>query len=1049
MINPDKFNKKDINKSLFLSLLGHEKSKMFVSYSKRYITRQLTVKQQSTFNNEQQLSLPLRNLLFVAWLLTVSFVAKAQGWEQSLQPSNGQFTEGFDLAPAANGDIVAVGYANVYFPPVPEVFVTRLSPSGDLLWKKLYGDKSLPDYGTALTTLENGNHFVIAGYTLHDSLNKQAYIFRIDNDGKLQWELRFGGDGDDEINDLFPNTDSTLIVVGSSNSFGDGSMDVYMANVSVQGEVIWSTALPDAFGLDNTGQSVIQTQDGGYAIIGTAQNPNNDNSLDLYLAKVSASGSLEWDEYYGGTNLDRGFDLVELDNGDLILCGATRSFGAGSDDVYYLRTNSQGDVTWEKYWGGLTGDLGKGIVYDGNNTLAISGKSETQTIPQGNMLLLKTDLNGEPLNSFVFGGDVRDEESNALISLGDDFYALAGSNFYLPTQSSSLYVVKVDPLGNTFSNYIKGNVFVDENSDCLLDTSDRPLNRWVVSAEGVNSGNFYLSLTDLQGNYAMTVDTGTFDVKVYPEHALWEPCFTTQTVQFSSFYDSATVNIPVQATFSCPLMTVEIETGQVRKCGQPTYYIDYCNDGSTTATDAFIEVVLDNDFSPLSASPINWSAQVGDTLYFDIGDVLPGDCGNISLQVELSCDGTISGQTHCVSAHIYPDTFCLDPDPLWEGAEISVRGNCENDGKITFEVENTGTATLTNASALQFIIVEDDVIFMTQPFPDSLPVSESLDTSFLAFGSTYRIIADQAPGYPFNCSPTLAIEGCRPDTTDNFTTGFVNQFPEADCAPYLAYSCEESISALESNTKRGYPKGITDSLHLITDFTDLEYKIIYQNVGTDTAIKVVIRDTLQIPELDLSTLKIATYSHEPKTVQLKGNGELYILIDNLNLPPVDSSVNELDSYGFITFRLSQKPLNPQGTVINNNAAIYFDYNTPILTNTVFHTVGGSKYIEFVDSIIVSIETIEPEIFDVMIYPNPISQTATFEIVLNPSSHPKTVASTQKHLILLEPTGRRVKSIPFDGNVLHFRREGLTAGLYFFQIVDESGKIISVGKIIAQ
>jgi len=238
----------------------------------------------------------------------------------------------------------------------------------------------LPDYGTALTTLENGNHFVIAGYTLHDSLNKQAYIFRIDNDGKLQWELRFGGDGDDEINDLFPNTDSTLIVVGSSNSFGDGSMDVYMANVSVQGEVIWSTALPDAFGLDNTGQSVIQTQDGGYAIIGTAQNPNNDNSLDLYLAKVSASGSLEWDEYYGGTNLDRGFDLVELDNGDLILCGATRSFGAGSDDVYYLRTNSQGDVTWEKYWGGLTGDLGKGIVYDGNNTFLAAAENSHRSV---------------------------------------------------------------------------------------------------------------------------------------------------------------------------------------------------------------------------------------------------------------------------------------------------------------------------------------------------------------------------------------------------------------------------------------------------------------------------------------------------------------------------------------------------------------------------------------------------------------------------------------------------------------------------------------------
>lgn len=1037
-----------LNKSFFLSLLHGKKRKMFVMYSRRYITRTLTVKQQSTFNNEQQLSLPWRNLLFVAWLLSVSFLARAQGWEQSVQPGSGQFTEGYDLAQAANGDFVAVGYSNVYFPPVPEVFVSRLNPAGNVIWKKLYGDPALPDYGNAIAALEGGNSFVIAGYTQHDSLNKQAYILRIDNNGDLQWELRFGGDGDDEINDVFPNTDSTLLVVGNSNSFGDGSMDVYLAKVSVQGTVIWSTALPDAFGLDNTGTSVIQTQDGGFAILGTAQNPNNDNSLDMYLMKVSGSGNFEWDQYYGGTNLDRGFDLVELNNGDLVLCGATRSFGAGSDDVFYLRTNSQGDVTWEKYWGGLTGDLGKGIVYDGNNTLAISGKSETETNPQGNMLLLKVDLDGEPLNAFAFGGDVRDEESNALISLGKDYFVLAGSNFNLPTQSSSLYLVKVDPLGNTFSNYIQGKVFVDEDKDCQTGGIDRPLSRWVVSAEEINSGIFYLSLTDVQGNFFMTVDTGIFDVKVYPEYALWEPCFTTQTVQFTNFYDSTTVNIPVQATFNCPLMTVEIETGQLRKCGQPTYYIDYCNNGSTTATNATIEVVLDNDLTPLSASPITWSAQVGDTLFFNLGDVPAGDCGNIQLFAELSCDGTITGQTHCVSAHILPDTFCVEPDPLWDGAQITVRGDCTPDGKVSFEVENTGTATLTNASALQFIIVEDDVIFMTQPFPDSLPVSESLDTSFLAFGSTYRIIADQAPGYPFNCNPTIAIEGCRPDTTEDFTTGYVNQFPESDCAPYFATSCEESISALESNSKRGYPKGITDSLHLITDFTDLEYKIIYQNVGTDTAFKVVIRDTLQTPELDLSTFKIATYSHEPKTVQLKGNGELYILIENVALPPVDSSVNEIDSYGFISFRLSQKPQNPQGTVIENDAAIFFDYNTPILTNTVFHTVGGSKYTAFVDSIVVSIDIIEPEIFDVMIYPNPISQTATLEIVLNPSSHPKTVAQPQRSLILLETTGRRVREIPFDGNVLHFRREGLAAGLYFFQIVEESGKLIGVGKIIA-
>jgi hypothetical protein len=1021
---------------------------MFVMYLIRHALRQPNVRILSSFFKMQQMSLRWQTLLLAGWMLSMATFSHAQGWERVVEPAGGQFTEGFDIAPAANGDFIAVGYSNVYFPSVPEAFVVRVDAAGEVVWKKLYGNQDLPDYASSLTSLENGNSFVIAGYSEQDTLNKQAYVFRIDNAGNLLWETRFGGQEDDEINDILPLTDNSLIVVGTSNSFGDGSNDVYLAKLDVDGNLDWDIALPDAYGLDNAGTSIIQTQDGGFAILGTAQNPDNDNSLDLYLLKVTATGDFEWDQYFGGDNLDRGFDLVELNNGDLVLCGATRSFGAGSDDVYYIRTNSQGIPSWEKFWGGTTGDLGKSIVLTDDNTLAISGKSETQTIPQGNMLLLTVDLNGDEIEAFTFGGDVKDEEGNALISLGDGFFVLTGSTFFLPTQESNLYIVKVDPLGNTFSNYIEGKVFFDEDEDCELDGAEMPLDEWIVTAEGINSGSFYVSLTDQQGDFILTVDTGSFEVKVYPTQALWEPCDPTQTVLFSNFYDSTTVNFPVQAKFLCPTMTVEIETGQVRKCGKPRYFIEYCNEGSATAEDAGLEIVLDEDYIPLTAAPIPWSTQNGDTLFFELGDVPAGECGSIVLDVELSCDGTITGQSHCVSAHIFPDTVCLEPDPMWEGAQITVRGNCASDGKVNFELENIGTETLQNTANLQFIIVEDDVIFMTQPFPDSLPVNEPLDTSFLSFGSTYRIIADQAPGYPFDCNPTIAIEGCRPDTVEDFSTGFVTQFPESDCAPFFALSCEESVSALESNVKRGYPKGVTDSLHLITAQTDLEYKIIYQNVGTDTAFKVVIRDTLQLPELDLTTLKITTYSHIPKTVQVKSNGALTAIIEDLNLPPVDSSANELDSYGFIAFRLSQKPQNPEGTVIENHAAIFFDYNTPIQTDTVFHTIGGSKYKDFIDSIAVSIEPISNTDFTVRVYPNPLTQTATFEIV-NSTSHPKTVSLSQKRLVLLDITGRPVRQIPFDGNVLHFRREGLAPGIYFFQIMEKNGKLISVGKIIAQ
>jgi hypothetical protein len=100
-------------------------------------------------------------------------------------------------------------------------------------------------------------------------------------------------------------------------------------------------------------------------------------------------------------------------------------------------------------------------------------------------------------------------------------------------------------------------------------------------------------------------------------------------------------------------------------------------------------------------------------------------------------------------------------------------------------------------------------------------------------------------------------------------------------------------------------------------------------VGTDTAINIVVRDTIDA-NLDLSTLRLGAASHAYVFAQV--GRELSWTFNDIYLP--DSNVSEPESHGFLTYELRPPGGLTSGTVISNEAAIYFDFNPPVITNTV-------------------------------------------------------------------------------------------------------------------
>ncbi|MCB0584413.1 MAG: T9SS type A sorting domain-containing protein, partial [Phaeodactylibacter sp.] len=200
--------------------------------------------------------------------------------------------------------------------------------------------------------------------------------------------------------------------------------------------------------------------------------------------------------------------------------------------------------------------------------------------------------------------------------------------------------------------------------------------------------------------------------------------------------------------------------------------------------------------------------------------------------------------------------------------------------------------------------------------------------------------------------------------------------------------------------------------------------------GTDTAFTVVVRDTLS-PWLAPASVKPGASSHGYRW-ELSGENVLSFIFDNIMLP--DSNINEPASHGFVKFLVSQRPDNPLGTRIENRAAIYFDFNPPVITNTAFHTLAEG-FIRVVNDVRPGAG---PARIRVLAYPNPFAEKATLQI--------KGLEAPSGTFMLYHSDGRLARRLPFRGEQFELEADGLPSGMYFFQVVVNQ-KMAGSGKLV--
>lgn len=164
----------------------------------------------------------------------------------------------------------------------------------------------------------------------------------------------------------------------------------YLLVLDANGNEVF-TKIYDTATID-TGYDLIELSDGGFAIVGTVKYPTT-GVRDILIVRTDLNGNVLWDRIYGGVADEIGSSIVELSNGDLIVGGTTTSFGAGAEDMYLLRVNASGEVVWEKTFGDSLRDVGAGVVLADDGNILFAGSESGQGI-QARLRLLKVGPNG-------------------------------------------------------------------------------------------------------------------------------------------------------------------------------------------------------------------------------------------------------------------------------------------------------------------------------------------------------------------------------------------------------------------------------------------------------------------------------------------------------------------------------------------------------------------------------------------------------------------------------------------------------------------------------
>ncbi len=277
---------------------------------------------------------------------------------------------------------------------------------------------------------------------------------------------KFGGDGDDIAYSGKQILDGQYIVAGSSTSyFSNGKSDMYLVKVDSFGFPGWQRFIG---GIGNdVAKSVIQLPDSGFVLAGYTSSYGA-GGYDAYIVRTDKNGDVIWEKTWGGEDWDYANDLVQASDGHIVVVGHTSSFGSGKKDGFALKYDINGNLLWQKFYGGAEDEELRSVIKTNDNLLATTGLTKSRGDVNGDIYFLKLDLAGDTVFTKVFGGPLTDYGNDLVQKYNDDYY-IGGAKTRTVNPQTYSYMIRISSTGDFLSddNYYQSSHSVNNHEDFI------------------------------------------------------------------------------------------------------------------------------------------------------------------------------------------------------------------------------------------------------------------------------------------------------------------------------------------------------------------------------------------------------------------------------------------------------------------------------------------------------------------------------------------------------------------------------------------------------
>lgn len=355
--------------------------------------------------------------------------------------------ECYDMQPTADGGYILVGMARTIIRSSIDVWLIKTDMLGNMEWNKTFGGINY-DVGYSVQQTTDGGYIIVGETNSFGAQGTNVWLIKTNERGKMQWNSVFGGSEYDTGYSVIQTQGGGYAFVGQTYSYGHGNSDVWLVKTYDNGELSWASTFGD---IDyDYGLSIQQTTDYGYIVIGTKFS-NYTYTDDVFLIKTDSYGRSQWNLTFGGMETEYGRSVQQTSDGGYILVGLSYQGYIQSYDVWVIKTDRNGNIEWQKSYGGVETDEGISGQETADGGFIIVGNTNSYGSGNDDIWVIKTNETGGLQWSETYGG-VTFENGRAIHQTAEGGFIIGGTKYHYGPRGNDFWLLNIDKFGNKIPN---------------------------------------------------------------------------------------------------------------------------------------------------------------------------------------------------------------------------------------------------------------------------------------------------------------------------------------------------------------------------------------------------------------------------------------------------------------------------------------------------------------------------------------------------------------------------------------------------------------------